>query len=328
MNCLNSKYFIKGVSLVELMVSMAISLVLMLAITNVYIGSKETYRVREDFSVLQELGRQVLESITSSIQMADHWGGVSATNVATTSISTLIGAGTCNAAWILDLSQPVFGQEGATTQAAMTSIGGCFSANSYQPNSDVLILRYGEGEVITDADVNNSNIYLRSQVDLGADIFTSTVANSSIASAGAARNHLYKVEAYFLRNCSDTACSDNIPGLWRLTLNGTTLQAELLADGVEQLQFTYGIDTDADTVADQVLSASAVTDWSRVVSINLDMLIRSPRQDHSVSDTTTYQLAGGASATGGIDFTPSSDDQAYHRKQLQKLIQIRNRIRI
>ena len=323
----NKFKFCKGVSLVELMVSMAISLILMLAIVNVYVGSKETYRVREDFSILQELGRQILETVTNSIHMADHWGGISATSVTSTTISGLTGAGSCDSTWILNASQPVFGQDGTSAQSGITSIGGCFGANTYEPNTDVLILRYAEGEAIADADVNASNVYVRTETETGAELFTSAITNTSIPSSNAARNHLYKVEAYYVRNCSDNACTNNIPGLWRLTLNGNALQSEVLADGVEQIQYTYGVDTDSDTVADQFLSAGAVSDWSQVVAISLDMVIRAPSQDHSISDTTTYQLAGGAAATGGVDFTPPTSGQAFHRKQLRKLIQIRNRVR-
>ena len=322
----NKKRYSYGVSLVELMVSMAISLVLMLAIINVYIGSKETYRVREDFSILQELGRQVLETITNSIQMADHWGGLAASSV-TVPTMTITGTGSCNNTWTFDLSQPVFGQDGTSAQTGITSIGGCFSANTYQPNSDVLILRYADGEAVPDASVSNPNIYVRSQTELGAEIYKGAITNASIPASEAARNHIFKIEAYYVRTCSDTNCTNNIPGLWRLALNGDQLQSEVLADGIEQIQYTYGIDNDADTVADQFLSAGAISDWSRVVSISIDMVIRAPTQDHSISDTTTYQLAGGAATAGGIDFTPASSAQAFHRKQLRKLIQVRNRVR-
>ena len=286
------------------MVSMAISLILMLAIVNIYVGSKETYRVREDFSVLQELGRQVLETVTNSIQMADHWGGIDSSAVDTSGVTGLTGSGSCDNAWIVDNSQPIFGQDGTSSQSGITSIGGCFTANTYQPNSDVLILRYAAGASELDATVDgNNNVYVRTEVETGAELLkggtSGTVSGSAIAISNAARNHLYEVEAYYVRTCSDTSCTNNIPGLWRLTLNGDQLQSEVLADGVEQIQYTYGVDTDSDTVADQFLSAGAVSDWSQVVTITLDMLIRAPSEDHSVSDTTTYQLAGGASANRG-----------------------------
>jgi type IV pilus assembly protein PilW len=326
------KQFIYGVSLVELMVSMAISLVLMLAIVNVYVGSKETYKVRGDFNILQELGRQILETVTTSVQMADHWGGITADSVTTPTISGLTGSGSCDSNWILDVSQPVFGEDGASAQSGISSIGGCFGANTYQPNTDVLILRFADGAAVSDSSViATPNVYVRSEVETGAVLLkggaSNAITNTNISVSDAARNHLYNIEAYYVRNCSDSACTNDIPGLWRLTLNGGVLQSEVLADGVEQIQYTYGVDTDSDTVADQFLSASSVSDWSQIVSVTIDMVIRAPSQDQSVSDTKTYALAGGSTIPGGVDFTPSTAEQSYHRKQLRKLIQVRNRIR-
>ena len=331
-----TKNYIFGVSLVELLVSVTISLILMLGIINVYVGSKETYQVREDFGILQELGRQVLETITGSVQMADHWGGIPSDTVSVGTVATLTGNGACDSNWILNASQPIFGEDGTAFQSGI-SLSNCIGAGTYVSNSDVLVLRYAEGDAIPDATVNSAsvspeppNIYLRSEVEVGAVLVTNAVGATSstgISSSNAARNHEYKVEAYFLRNCSDTGCTDGIPSLARLTMIGDQLQTEVLADGVEQIQFLYGVDTNNDTVADQFLNAGNVTNWDLVTTVSIDMIIRSPTQDLTISDTATYNLAGGAAAAGGINFTPSTATQAYHRKQLNKLIHVRNRVR-
>ena len=105
------------------------------------------------------------------------------------------------------------------------------------------------------------------------------------------------------------------------------LQLQLLADGVEQIQYQYGVDTDGDAVADQFLNAGSVTNWNQVVAVNVDTIIRSSNQDHAIADSNTYALAGGSSVAGGINFTPASSAQVYHRKQISKLIHVRNRVR-
>lgn len=322
-----------GISLVEIMVSMAISLILLLGIANIYLGSKETYRVREDFGILQEMGRQVLETITSSIQMTDHWGGVPVGNVTVGTIGTLTGTGSCDSTWMQNVSQTLAGADGAGTKAGLGLISDCI--DGYVPNSDILIMRYADGKAVSDAEVvaGTPNLYVRSEVENAAVLFsgpTNPISATGISASDAARNYRYRIEVYFLRNCSDAACSDGIPSLARLTtdpVNGLTLGSEVLADGVEQLQFQYGVDTNGDTVAEQFVNAGNVADWSQVVAVNVDMLVRTPTPDHSIADTTVYNLAGGTAVSGGINFTPSTAEQPYHRKQLNKSIQVRNRVR-
>ena len=328
-----------GFSLVELMVSMAITLILMLAITNVYVGSKETYRVREDFSKLQELGRQALETLTGTIFMADHWGGIPYDDLTVGSTSITAGSGTCDAAWIQNVSQPIIGIDGASTTSGLGTgiFASCVSNSEYVPNTDVLVVRYAEGEIHTDAEVdatNSKGLFIRSEVESRGVLFSGGTSGAATGTGvgtsstlDATRNYPYKIEAYFVRNCSDTPCSDGIPTLSRLTMNQDKLEVEPLADGIEQIQYQYGIDTDADAVADQFINAGSVVNWDQVVAIRIDMIIRSETQDHSVSDTTTYLLAGGSGVTGGLNFTPSSSTRTFHRKQLTKIIHVRNRVR-
>ena len=329
----------RGLSLIELMVSMAITLILLLAIVNVYVASKETYRVREDFSKLQELGRQTLEVLTGSIIMADHWGGNPYGDVSVGSTTVTAGSGTCDAAWIQNVSQPIIGVDGASTTSGLGAgvFASCVPNSEYVPNTDVLVVRYSEGEIHTDAEVdatNSKGLFIRSEVESRGVLFSGGTSGAATGTGvgtsstlDATRNYPYKIEAFFVRNCSDTPCSDGIPTLSRLTMNEDKLEVEPLADGIEQIQYQYGIDTDADAVADQFINAGSVANWDQVVAIRVDMIIRSATQDHSVSDTTTYNLAGGSGVTGGLNFTPSSTTQAFHRKQLTKIIHIRNRVR-
>lgn len=59
-----------GLSLVEIMISLALGLMVLLAIGSVYVGSRQTYRVQEDNARLQEAGRYALEVIGRSIRQS------------------------------------------------------------------------------------------------------------------------------------------------------------------------------------------------------------------------------------------------------------------
>ncbi len=59
-----------GLTLVELMVSITLGLLVLLAIGSVYIGSRQTYRTQEDNARIQESGRYALEVIGRSVRQA------------------------------------------------------------------------------------------------------------------------------------------------------------------------------------------------------------------------------------------------------------------
>lgn len=65
---------VSGFSLIELMVALGISLFLIAGIGYVYTGSKQTYRVQDQLSRLQENGRLALEYLARDVRMAGYWG--------------------------------------------------------------------------------------------------------------------------------------------------------------------------------------------------------------------------------------------------------------
>lgn len=59
-----------GLTLVEIMVSLTLGLIVLLAVGSVYIGSRQTYRVQEDNARIQEAGKYALEVIGRSLRQA------------------------------------------------------------------------------------------------------------------------------------------------------------------------------------------------------------------------------------------------------------------
>jgi type IV pilus assembly protein PilW len=62
-----------GVSLVELMIGMTLSLLIVSAVGYVFAGSRQTYRSSDDNSRLQEGGRFAMEMLGASFRAAGHW---------------------------------------------------------------------------------------------------------------------------------------------------------------------------------------------------------------------------------------------------------------
>ena len=62
----------RGLTLVEIMVAMAISLVLLAGIIQIFLGSKQAYRVQDGLARLQENGRFAMEFMGRSIREAGY----------------------------------------------------------------------------------------------------------------------------------------------------------------------------------------------------------------------------------------------------------------
>lgn len=67
----------QGLSLVEILVALVISLFLLGGIVQVYIGNKTAYRFSDATSRIQENGRFALDSISTDSRMAGFWGCIS-----------------------------------------------------------------------------------------------------------------------------------------------------------------------------------------------------------------------------------------------------------
>lgn len=83
--------------------------------------------------------------------------------------------------------------------------------------------------------------------------------------------------------------------------NGAAGTAQELVEGVESLQLLFGEDTstDPDGVADYYVDASQVVDWNNVVSVRVQMLMQSDRDD-LVDGSQTFAFNGATvTATDG-----------------------------
>lgn len=64
----------RGLTIVEIMVALVLSLILTAGVVEVFLGSKNTYRVNEALSRLQEDGRMALEYLSRDVRMAGYQG--------------------------------------------------------------------------------------------------------------------------------------------------------------------------------------------------------------------------------------------------------------
>ncbi|CAN0286963.1 unnamed protein product, partial [Phaeothamnion confervicola] len=127
-----------GMTLIEVMVSITVGLILLSGVISIFTSNKTAYRLQESTNVLDENARFALNQIQYHLRMADHWGGVEdeVINIEAGLAALPIAASTCTQSKAVS-SVGFFALEGATTSPLS-----CIPANDYQPNTDVLIIRY------------------------------------------------------------------------------------------------------------------------------------------------------------------------------------------
>jgi type IV pilus assembly protein PilW len=94
-----------------------------------------------------------------------------------------------------------------------------------------------------------------------------------------------------------------------------------LIEGIESMQILYGEDiAPANGSADEYRLPANVTDWSRVVSIRVGLLSRTPTETGQDVDGKTYDLL---SDSGTVDDYNSPSDK-HQRRIFSSTIQVRN----
>ncbi|MEI6069003.1 MAG: PilW family protein [Methylococcaceae bacterium] len=78
-----SPYNQVGLSLIEIMIALLIGAFLLGGVLQIFIGSKQTYRMQENLSRLQENGRFALDFLANDIRMAGYWGCLSTSSTNT-----------------------------------------------------------------------------------------------------------------------------------------------------------------------------------------------------------------------------------------------------
>ena len=343
----NSAYPQQGLTLVEVMVAITLSLILLAGVIQLFVSNKQAYRIQDSINSLQENGRFALQFISSSLRMADNWGGNQSSLIAGAPIAGITGKGSCNSSWISTVTTGFQGYTGLGAGSTQLPTD-CIAAADYVAGTDLFVVRYAGADLIQTAALSPSSFYIRSAVGRRADLFPGTAAgiaalptdiyDSANPDADGFFNYLYNAELYFIRPCSNpagascTASDDGgnpIPTLVKYSLNGTTWTGpQALAEGVETMKLEYGIASSATSIdtAQYVDATTAASNWGLVRSVRVSLVVRANERDVGYADNTTYTLPDGTA--GGTAYNPAAAVQSYHRKLFTTVVQIRNRSRL
>lgn len=323
-----------GISLVEIMVALVISLFLLGGIVQVYSGQKTTFKFSNALAEIQENGRFALDTMTQDIRLSGEWGCVPFDPTDTDNINNQLGGGTVpsydnqlhdfvNQAAIQGTNNTgLNGSDGITVRGGkpgQSNVESPFTAagtasitidgrSRITGNDFVLIARCGPNDLLIDAEADVMRV-TSAVYDGAAD---QTQLNLAGNKSQRFENDAAVIELQTVSySIQQSAIGDNQPTLIRTEFGND----EELVEGVEDMQVLYGLDSDGDQFPNQYFDADNVPDWNNVVAVRIQLLLRS-LDDFVTEDAQTYTF-------NGVQTTPN--DRRI-RQVFTTTIALRNRI--
>ena len=325
----------RGFSLVELMVAMTIGLILMGGAISVLYSSKVTYNENTRVARLQESGRAAVELMLRDMR-AGGFKGCNQTLPLTNALASPTGLlwnfaapvqgfeATSATAWTPTVDTAIVSPKGGNDILAVRTSrieSPSFTTNASLASSaaDVTVDKattdtIANGSTVMISDCSATAVFsVTTFTDAGA---TATLAHGStdlgIAFPAGARVVPVDTIIYYIRDSATLRNGVRNPSLWRKV--GAAAEQELI-EGIESMQITYGVDTDGDRLVNTYVTADAVTNWTRVISVSIGLLIRSIEPNALTKDTRTYNVLG-------TSFTAPGDK--YQRTLYATTVALRN----
>ena len=307
----------EGLSLIELLVSIAIGVVLAFAAVNLFLQSKLAYLQDQELARLQENGRYALRYLSHELSMA----GFLATELPGRRVGALESGSPCFD-YLMNTATPVEHLDNVTVNGASAGTApglppDCLVAGKHQAGSDLVLVRRtadtpsivaGEQRGATDPD----NIYLQIPMDTGLPGLQRGGGTAPGASLWE-----YLPQVLFLRRYS-MAPSDRVPALCRKRPGRSSNRmapTECLVEGVENMQIEFGIDETGDRRPDRFDPRPAPGAMGAAVAARIYLLLRSVHPVVGHLDNRFYQL--------GSTRVPAANDR-HVRRVMQTTVLLRN----
>lgn len=335
----------KGFSLVELMVAMTLGLLLIAAVGALFFANKRNYEQNSKIAEMQSHARFALQALSRDLAMAGFRGGLSdgsrmsTHGTAASALASDCGKGVDGeSGWAFDTASLEF-LDNATASGA-TSTYGCLATDEVKAGTDILTVRRTAGLATDRIDTSSqtptlapNTFYLRTNRTVGSVFFSgadaSNPANGQPPTTPPMSFWTYQSRLYFVRPYADQA-GDDIPTLCRYHLVNSasaSVETECVAEGVENLQIAFGIDTNGDGTTNRYLADPTRQQLANAITARVQLLMRATRPDHGYNNNKSYNLLGvDDDGDGSIDESGESyqPDDAFYRRVVQTTIQLNN----
>lgn len=293
-----------GLSIVELMVSIALGLLILAGVITIFANNSRTRGEIEKTSRQIENGRYAIQLITEDLQMSGYLGEL----VPPTSPTPQQYNFATNAWGALAALPDPCAVDLPTLRSAMAMHIQGYDNNSgalgcipdVRPGTDVLVVR--RASTCSSANPLDANCdavvaglpYLQvsgcgtDAAIAGMDTVAASLTLRRVDCVNPASIRRYQTHIYFIAN--NNIGGDGIPTLKRWEL-GTGIVP--LVEGIENLQIEYGVDASGDSIPDAYTSSPAtIKDWWDTMAVRIGLLARNEGISSDYTDTKSYVLAG------------------------------------
>jgi type IV pilus assembly protein PilW len=274
------------------------------------INSKRAYNVQTDMAYLQENARFAMDFLSNDLRMSGYFGCTGMLPIGLIPLSGTNNNGVTNNGGLNNNGSDVLRISFMDTNRNAFAVTHCPDSAACATNPRVATpLQQGKNvlpmtnrgdikaqDTVIASDCGGSDLYTVAKVEGNNVTLTSSLSrdyhNKNISYGAQLRR--MRTHRYFVAKMRNSNGEYDY-SLYRddkaLTAGLDPYTAEEVVEGVENLQLRYGIDMNTDGVPERYVTATAVTDWTRVVSVQIALLMRStsPRNDRD-PDTQTFQL--------------------------------------
>jgi len=341
----------RGMSLLEILIAMSLSLILMAGVFHILSSSKRTYGLQAELAGLQENARFLVDEMSFNLRMGGYFGCSGSPPVGMTRqpfvnstdgqqpatklriatkdnqgnylLKTTQLAKNVPGSDILSLSflgkpielPPGWNQTTITKEFSKTT-----NVIAFDPNESSEIPAAGESIVISDC--GGSDIYKVQAVNVGAATITlqQTLQRPyrwPVEIFNSATPTRYQVVA--LDKNGDGDAEDNDDGFGLFKFSSDAPNGELFIEGVENMQLRYGVDTDGDGAANRYDSLPTT---GNVVSVRITLLMRTANRRYDIyeAQNTDFEL------DTDLIYNPSTRkfEIGYRHRLFSTVIQVRN----
>jgi len=297
----------KGFSIIELMVSILISLIILAGVIQVVINTKVAFLDQEEMSYIQENARYALDVIGRDVLKAGDWGCAGSSPLA-----SVVAKGKTNDADAAELigvtpfkGYKVVSPTNQTAHFPSTNV------------SDLWEIKDANG-IVTD----RPDSYSQSNCSVAIKPSTSSsqsqnCSTQSVVDGVAPINPYmpgatvmnYYARAYFV---AESEVMPGQPALKRMVLEKDgSVGVEEVALGLEDMSMLYGVAVGNNTVLRTAEEVEAAAAWADVISVQVNLLFRSKTEMLSTAETHQF-----------LDNTYSDK---YYREQITSTFMLRNR---
>jgi len=313
----------KGLTLVELMIGSSLGLVLSLsiitAVTNSTVMNREGMRAAE----LTENGRFLNSILKDDIANAGYYGAL-----VEFSNGSVLPPDPCDLSTINDgVKFPIQVFNDTTTSDFATKT----SCNiKIVPNTDVIVIRRASSVELNPASLPDeyniqatyNDFMIQKSTDANLYPFTNKAETEEIRRFLV---HIYYVSPCRESDCGSTSATDS-PTLKRLELYEGEFIPVVISEGIEQLQFEFGIDRSGNGIPndslinanDAYVSSPTDDELENIVSVKFYALVRSSEASLNYTDNNLYNMGLFGFISG------SNTNEKYKRRVFMNLSRVNN----